>query len=94
MEPWLLSLVSVGMVWITVDMVRWFGALRRLKQQDLEKLVGADRQTSNLPPNVGRIWRPITVIKSLNFVFLLLVVCCSITISLLIATIKAFGSAV
>jgi hypothetical protein len=93
MEPWLLLLFSVGMAWITVEMVRWFGSLQRLKHQDLERIAGVDTQTPNLPPDAGRAWRSISITKSLNFVFFLLLVCCLITVSLVIATVKAFSSA-
>jgi hypothetical protein len=91
MEPWLLVVLSAAMLWITVDMVRWFGSLRRLQQRDLEKMAGVDSQTQNLPPQAARAWRAIGITQNLNFVFFLVAVCCLITASLVIATVKAFS---
>jgi hypothetical protein len=90
MEPWLLLLLSAGMAWITVEMARWFASLQRHKEQDLERIVG---QAPNMPPEIHRAWRPIAITKSLTFVLVLLLMCCLLTLSLVIATIKAFAGA-
>ena len=86
MEPWLLLLSSIGMAWITLEMARWLASLQKLKQEDLEKLAGIDRQSTDATG-------PSIIIKSLTFVFLLLAISGVITVSLVIVTIKAFSGA-
>ena len=88
MDAWLLLLGSGGMAWITVEMVRWLASLRKLKQEDMDKLVGLD-----MPAPVPREARPLVILGSLYFVLFLVLMSGALTIALAIATIRAFSSA-
>jgi hypothetical protein len=81
------------MAWITADMVRWLSSLKKLKQQDLERIVGLDTSMPDRSPEVRQAGRRLVITKSLTFVLLLVVVSGLITVSLAIATIRAFSGA-
>ena len=92
MEPWILLLAAVGMGWITVEMVQWVHSIRKLRQRELEALIGLDTQASN-DPEPRQSLRQFTIRNSLSFVSLLLVLSFGITASLVVATFRAFAGA-
>lgn len=87
MDAWLLLLGAGGMAWITVEMLRWLASLRKLRQGEMDKLIGLDT-----PAPVPEA-RPLAILGSLSFVLFLVFMSGGIAIALLIAAMRAFSSA-
>ena len=87
MEPWLLLLASIGMAWITVEMIRWLDSFLKLKQKDMDRVIGLDTRGPGMPPR----WRSYATTRGLFFIWLMMGAGGVMTVVLVIATIKAFA---
>lgn len=86
MEKWIFLVVSLIMVYIAIEAVRWFLTVRKFSTRDIEKTVGYDG--SKLPTEIRDRMANRHRLVGAPFTFVMMFV--AVAIGVVIATIKAF----